>query len=423
MSDATTPTPGPPLPLPPTFPPGVDPTKYRFREVEHLLKRSAYINAFSISIPERPDIPILLPGSTNPMAMIAIRVFEQPHRFRVVDVVDGRVGATNTVGNLHASLLTLQWTLIPDDFYALPTSDPPPTVLNPTQSQRFTMLDGMFVFDDAGKNRFHGFGAGRTWPVVEAGEQRLRLGACGNIMQGFGVFEGIQGSYVINGYIQPPTALFLQMVFRIVDPSGRLITESELKPLDPISPNPISGSTYLNFLGEPDPEHPVQQSFAPDGTMIGATVHELLRVVHLDFDMGRDNDGLRTRQSTGRIVARLKTTLRFNPFSAPGTPLSPISWQTSDTNITFVDSGGNEIGTVQANIDEGRAFQTELPGAPMTTFRLVGFGQVRGGTGQFAGADGLLSVNSGISVMPAALSNLYVLRLVDPDGRYAASLS
>jgi hypothetical protein len=49
-----------------------------------------------------------------------------------------------------------------------------------------------------------------------------------------------------------------------------------------------------------------------------------------------------------------------------------------------------------------------------------GFGPLLEGTGQFSGAMGMLSMNAAISVFPRTLSNLYVLRIIDPDGKFHA---
>jgi hypothetical protein len=99
-------------------------------------------------------------------------------------------------------------------------------------------------------------------------------------------------------------------------------------------------------------------------------------------------------------------------------PVFPI--QTTEGEFTFHDVGGQEVGTIRANMVEGRAFRSILPGAPMPVFRFGGFGPILGGTGAFGGTTGMMSMNSVISVFPRTLSNLYVLRLVDRPGQSAA---
>ncbi len=49
----------------------------------------------------------------------------------------------------------------------------------------------------------------------------------------------------------------------------------------------------------------------------------------------------------------------------------------------------------------------------MPVFRLLGFGPFVKGTDQLAGVEGMFSVNTFISVLPGAFSNLYVFRFVD----------
>jgi hypothetical protein len=445
-----TPGPQPPLPLPPTFPPGVDPTTYKLKEVEYLFDQSAFFNMFATSIPNQPDTPVSRPGSTAPRLLGGIGVSTPLQRFYIdvvtaskqpearlvvsggaqrlyIDAVTASHGmasqgiglrANNTAGHTPAHM-TFRWVLMPDDFYAAPDRVPPPTPLDMQRSQRFTMLDGTFKFDEEGQHCFHGFGTGRTFPVVIGGEPRLYLGAIGNIMKGCGVFAGAEGAYVINGYVTAPDSLYMQILLRVVNPRSELLSASELSSLEPM-PEPAPDSTYMTLLGVADPDNPLQQHFAPNGQLQGATVHELMRIVHLDFDHGISGTKLRTSKTVGPIVAKLRTELSFNPFDprTPGTALAPIPWGTRDTTITFLDGQGKTTGTLEANIVEGWGFLTQLAGAPMPVFRLLGFGPFVKSTGQLAGVEGMFSVNAFISVLPGAFSNLYVFRFVDPDRRF-----
>src|SRR5262249_3932857 len=107
----------------------------------------------------------------------------------------------------------------------------------------------------------------------------------------------------------------------------------------------------------------------------------------------------------------------FNPTdpAAPGTPENPIPWRTENTTFEFFDHRGTRLGALVADVTEGRAFATPLPGAPGPVFQLGGFGPIVSGTGQLAGAEGTMAVNSLRSVTPAALSDLYLFRICDPD--------
>jgi hypothetical protein len=401
--------PGSTFPLPPTFPPDVDPTTYRLETVAHQLKQAAYFPIFSIANPASPNVPILLwPGLS--FLIIAVEVNEQLHRFEatVEPPVHARgLRAIDRVGEPVASV-HIRWTPIPENFEAAPDRVPPTTVLNPFCSQRFTMLDGHFQFQDRDHSGFKGFGTGRTFPVREGGKSRLRIGAVIDILEGIGTLKGLTGTVVVNGYIEPPRGLALNLLVRIMDPAGRLKATSALTPLQEI-PDPDPDAVFMFFLGEVDPKHPVTLNLAPDGRILGSNVYELLRLVHIGFDL-HTSQGLRSRTTEGPIVGAVRATLAFNPLDPR--PVSPI--RTTNGVFTFFDCDRRVIGTVQSNMVEGRALRTELAGAPMPVFRFGGFGPILGGTGQFSGADGMMSMNSAVSVFPRTLSNLYVFRFYDP---------
>jgi hypothetical protein len=401
-----------PFPLPPTFPPGVNPETYKVEEVERLLKSAAYFPIFNSDNPNMPNEPVLLiPGIS--FLMTAVNVNEELHRFRVVESepsAEGCLSASNVVGEPVANV-HIRWTPIPENFEAAPGRYPPTTILNPFVSQRFTMLNGQLTFKDARRSGFRAFGAGRTFPVSEGGENRLRIGAVIEILEGLGEFEGLTGAFVINGYIQPPMRLALNLLVRVMDPRGRLRAEGQIAPPRPV-PDPDPNATFMFFLGETDPTRPVQLNVSPDGRILGSRVFERLRLAHLDFDLS--SGAPRSRTVEGPVVGDVAATLHFDPL-AP-TPVSPI--QTTGGVFTFRDQRGCPLGTLFSNMVEGRAMRTELEGAPMPVYRFAGFGPLLGGTGCFSGADGMMSMNSAISVFPRTLSNLYVFRFYDPQGRF-----
>jgi hypothetical protein len=403
----------------------VDPRTYRVDLVNNLLQHSAFLSMYLLPTPGQPAQPILLPGSADPKQFTAIRMCEELHRFSVIGLAptNGQgLLSSNRTDKLHGTL-TQQWTLTPDDVSLLPFEGAtPPIALDPTRSQRFVMLDQMFTFDDEGKNRVRGFGAGRTFPTVVNGVQRYDIGVNGVIWEGWGIFEGVQGTYNLNGYIEPPDGVKMHMLLRIMDPGGRFLTESPLKPFDPVEDEPNIDSTYIILLGEVDPERGLQPEFSPDGQLLGVHVYELMRVVHSNYDLGRAHDGLRTHLTVGPVVGKSYRMLRFNPFdpTATGTRESPIPWHTEGAEYIFLNRKGQTIGTITGDVVEGRAFRMDLPGAPLPLFLTVGFGSLASGTGQFSGIRGMLSVNSGLSVMPTTLYNIYVLRLADPDHKFRA---
>jgi hypothetical protein len=401
------------------FPPGVNPETYKINEVNRLLKSAAYFPIFNVANPNTPNQPIpLIPGLPflGQYLMIAVEVNEELHRFEIKveePVPNKGMRAANRVGEAVANV-HIRWTPMPEDFEAAPQKQPPATILNPFVSQRFCMLDGRLTFKDRQGSGFRAFGTGRTFPVNVGGSRQLHIGAVIDILEGIGVFQGLPGTMVINGYIQPPHILALNLMVRVMDAAGKLRADSPVCPLQPF-PNPDPNAVFMIFLGEVDPDNPVTLNIAPDGRILGSNVHELLRLVYFDFDL-QSSDGPRSLTTEGPIVGTVKATLYFNPIDP--NPIQPI--QTTNGVFTFFDQQRNVIGTINSNMIEGRAMRTELAGAPMPVFRFGGFGPILGGTGEFIGADGMMTLNAAISVFPRTLSNLYIFRLPDPTGRFRA---
>ena len=392
--------------------------------------RSAYFSLFSVPDPQDPDVPIeaelpfpfsLLQRIPNfPQLLTAVEVNERPLRFSTTLGESAcQLLATNTVGDPIASV-HIRWTPIPWDYPANPDANPPPTILNPLVSQRFTMLDGEFRFDDHkgadGKGTgIHGFGSGRTFPRFPNG-LALRIGAVIDMLQGFGEFKGREGLAVVNGIISPPNDLDLNIMMRIRDPSGGLISSRPLPPLNP-RPFPDPDASFLVFEAEPDPARPSRLLRGPGGQVEGIELHELLRPLDLDFAVV-PNSGLKSSVEQGELVGRASRVLHFpvgqrlDGQGGTGATLSPIPVWTQHGEFSF-EAGGRRFGTVRADLVEGRGFNSQTG-----SYRVGGFGPVLGGTGQFEGADGLLSMNAMLSLDPLTFSNLYVFRFRDKAGRY-----
>jgi hypothetical protein len=346
--------------------------------------------------------------------MTAVIVNEELHRFEVTvaePTLHGGIRAENRIGEAVANV-HIRWTPIPEDFEAAPGKYPPTTLLIPFFSQRFCMLEGQLTFKDKAQSGFHAFGTGRTFPVIEGGKNRLRVGAVIEVLEGLGEFRNLTGAFVINGYIEPPNQLALNLVLRILDPKGILRLHCKPLPLTEV-PNPDSESVFMYFLGEVDPSQPVKLNVAPDGTILGSEVHERLRLLNIDFDLV-SSQGPRSRMTEGPVVGKVSAILSFNPLDPRS--VSPI--QTTNGVFTFFDRHGKSLGSLFSNMVEGRAMKTAIEGAPMPVFRLAGFGPILGGTDFFEAADGMMSMNSAISVFPRTLSNLYIFRFYDPTGQF-----
>jgi hypothetical protein len=412
-SSSTGGTASPPVPALPWVPPGEDPVTYDIDRVSALLKSAAYFPIFNIHNPALPNqTNELIPGV--PFFIRSVGVNEQLHRFEIlVNRSGGGMSARDRVGEPVARV-SIQWTPIPDFYAPSPGVEPPPWMLNPFMSQRFTMLGGQLSFEDRDHSGVHAFGAGRTFPATEGGQSVLRIGAAIEVLEGLGRFKGLQGAFCINGYIQPPQQLGLNLMIRIMDPEGalRAAPQPPITPIQPIA-DPDSNAVFMMFLGEVDPSAPVELIPSPDGKgFIGSRVNELLRLVRFSFDMNTPA-GLRSATEVGPVVGKVSAILYFNFLD----PAGVIPIQTTNGVFTFFDEQGTSLGTVLANMVEGRAMRTQMPGVPMPLFRFAGFGPVLSGTGLFNGVEGMLSMNSAISVFPRTLSNLYVFRFYDPQGK------
>jgi hypothetical protein len=401
-----------PTAIPPVFPPGtVD-------EVTRLLAAAAYFPIFNVHNPVIPnDTVALFPIATQTLGkalFTAVNVNEALRRFEVVTQA-GTQGLTaiNRISSEDIANVTIRWTPIPSSYAPSPGVSPPPTLLNPFASQRFTMLNGQLSFQDRRVSGVQAFGSGRTFPI---GGGSLNIGAVIDVLAGFGALHGLPdatlpgATMVINGYITPPNDLALNLILRVMDPHGRLAAGAPVPPLVRAAPTPAGSGTFMFFLGEADPRRPIRLLYGPaGGAPIGAQIFESLRLVQIGFD----KESLQSSTLQGSIVGTASTVL----YCSFENELTVTPAQTTGGVFSFSDLQGRSLGSVFANMVEGRAFRTALPGAPHPVFRMGGFGPLIQGTGAFAGAAGMMTVNGVISAFPPALSNLYVLRFEDPDGR------
>jgi|GEM_PF-1034005 len=406
----------------PSVPSGQDPLTYGHDKVEAAL-RAAYFSLFSVPDPNSQDVPIpaelpfglgwiqtlleAIPGVTPLLA--GVEVNEAPLRLKTAT----ELAACQLLGNQQVgqsvATVHIDWTPIPWSYRANPDTRPPQTILNPFASQRFEMLNGEFRFQDRDHSGFHGFGSGRTFPNFPRGLS-LKIGAVINILEGFGDFAGHHGTIVVNGEITPPEGLNLNLMVRVVDPDGSLSTQ---KPLPPFSkrPFPDPSATFMMFSGESDPDQPAEL-LADESGGWRLELTERLRLVELDF--GVPGGKLVSRATTGPVVGRVSSEYIFTP----GGRNAPLSVRTAHTELTFGDDRiGSQIGTLRADLVEGRGFPTPVRDLSSPLLRVGGFGPIQGGSGEFRDAQGMLSVNGAMSLFPRLSSHLYVFRFVDPDGR------
>ena len=351
-----------------------------------------------------------------PMGIIGVDVNEELHRFDVRGTVpDERKGvrAANTIGETLGSL-GMTWRIAPDDFEPAPGRVPPPTLLDQTRSQKFVLLDGRQRYRDTRETGVRAFGVGRTFPAIVNGQPQLRLGAVVEVLEGFGKLAGLTGTIVVNGYAVPPGGLFINFVSRFPDPDERVLTP-EWTSSCRRQPEPDPDTTFLFFLGEPDPEQPADESAPAGDRPLESRICQRLRLVHLGADVDSP-DGLRSHTWKGPVVGRVTANLRFDAAE----PAATSSIALTDVQLAFTDPGGGLVASLAVDAAEGRAIRTSVQECPL--FRFGAFGVLTGGTGAFQGAEGMMTTNASISFAPRTDSSLYVIRMSDPGGRYRASL-
>ena len=395
----------------PWVPAGEDPQTSDIDRVHGLMKSAAYFTVFNGPNFATPNIAHeLIPGL--PLYITSVEVNEQLHRCEMQAGYSGdQIRAARRVGEAIGTV-RIHWHPIPNYYEASPDCEPPAWVFNPTVQQRYCMLGGQLNLNDKDHTGAHNFGCGHTFPANEGGKLRMRVGAVIDMLVGRGQWEGVRGMCTINGYIEPPTALALTLMIRIVDPEGKFLPVDPIPPMQAIA-DPDPDAVTVMFLGEVDPSEGVHIIPAKDGkSMSGSHVNELLRLVSIQSDITGPS-GLRTVTKEGPVVGKLKARLHFNPLS----PAKMVPIQTTDGVFEFWDKRGNTIGTINANMVEGRGIRTQVEGFPMPFYRFGGFGPIISGTGQFEGADGLMTLNATICVFPRTLSNMYYFRFYDPQGK------
>jgi hypothetical protein len=384
--------------------------------INRAVQKAAYFSLFSIPSPSSPTTGIsLIPFI--PASAIAFTVHEGQHRFEV-DVREPsplcgfrvrQAGSENQVAQVN-----MQMTPMPNNFQAGEGRVPPPTILIPILSQRFTPLNGSLQFFDSEESGFSSVvGAGRTFPAIVVRALQTRLAAVIDVLQSTGKLAGLPGTGIVIGDIEPPSGFHFNVMFRIMDPDGSLQTNEPLPPLQsPSDPEP--GTVFMPFLSEADPDHPLTTKATSDGKSLQVRFVERLRLAHLSFDVGPP--GLRSRTTTGPIVGRHTMDLILDQSLQTGV----IPGFSRGDEFSFYDKEGHSIGGFRADLFEARIFPTSLPGLQTPIYRIGGFAIPTQGTGQFVSPIGVVSVNGAFSLATGAVSILYMVRLSDPSGVFTA---
>lgn len=396
--------------------PDINSETYPFGVVQQILDEAAYFNFYST-----PDLSRCrpIPDPRNASTIIGFQVGETVCRFSITmspPSVDRGFTSWAMLGEPVARF-DHRWLFVPDDFAALPDREPPPVAFDPARHQRFVMLDSILLLG-RGRDGFHGFGTGSTYPATVNGRKQLLAGAVGTILDGFGRFSGHEGTYTYCGSLSEKRGYMGNLLLRVVDPEATLFIKSDLQPLRPMA-DPEPAITYMIFRGQKrDHLQKTAYVFGPNGDVVGLDVNQQLRLMQIDC--GSYGKEISSVAKIGPVIGEMNAKITFNLLhpGAPGTGTSPIPFKSYNT-YQFLSREGKEVGVVEADGGEGRTFTLSLPRAPgQQALRFGGFGPIRKGTGAFEGIEGFMTDNSVVGIAPHALATLYVLRVHDPEGKY-----
>jgi hypothetical protein len=397
--------------------------------LQQLVDQVAGFNLFALPEMGRADAGICLPGDSK--SLIGFRVREAIHRFDIglkLPSLKTGLRASNLLGEV-AGRLDLRWLVVPYDFMARPDQEPPPTLLDPSRSQRFVMREATFTFGD-GRGGLRSFGTGRTFPVLAGGQPKLLAAAVGNITEGFGEFRGHEGNFTLCGEWVPRRGFLGHVLVRVLDPERRLRTQCELPPLQE-RPDPDPGTTFLMWAAQKgkgaDQEN--RFSIAPDGGVRGMNIPTQLKRLYLGCAAEEAGCFRCSDFRTGEVIGREVGFGRGAQPEAPptGTAVSPYLFE-GVARYSFHDEQGNPVGAITTNVLEGRRFDVRLPDAPgEPALRFGFFGPIIFGSGCFRGAEGFFYGSSGSVFKPPpadhVITHFYMARLNDPEGRYRANLN
>lgn len=398
--------------------PDVNAETYPYEVVQHMLDQTASLSFFAIPDPVHREQATLTPGNSGDFFGInggyGVDVRSSLHRF------DSNLGPSATrraldieqvVGEAIGSL-QCRWIFGTDKMTWTPGHEPPITIFDPWRSQRFALTEARFNFGPL--QGFQGYGVGRTFPQMIDGKHTILVGAVGNIMEGLGKFRRLEGTFVMAGVLTEDLGFRGSVTCRVVDPQDSFQSRREIYPLTAI-PDPDPTSAFLVMRGVKK-DRTIKTTFGPPPgpDLVSLITPSQMRAVQLGFT-SRGPSAPLAGMRVGQVIGDMEADVAFNLLAPPGNSEHPVPFTTREV-YKFFDADGNVTGTVLAGVVEGISFDLKFPAAPgQPGVRFAGFGPITGGTGQFEGAQGMLTVNSVIGIAPHALSLLHVLYLADPQ--------
>jgi hypothetical protein len=361
-------------------------------------------------------------SSRNAGGCVGIKTCAALHRFAMGLEIGSDLSACNTIGE-SMGRIDLRWMIIPDVFMARPDREPPPTLLNPSLSQRFSLQETVLTFGEG--QGFRSFGAGRTFPMTNSGQPTLVAAAVGNIVDGFGVFSELQGNFTMCGELTADGGFVGHVVVRLLDPNGTLRTSQPIASIQQ-GREADPGATFVGWEAQkgtgPDQENVF--SFTPDGQIRGMNIPTQLKKGFVQCSINGRRIIQAEELKPGDIIGRETGFGRGSIPGAPdtGTPLSPYQFE-GVAHYEFWDASGKTVGAIITNVLEGRRFDMILAGAPEEpAWRFGFFGPIVFGTGCFENASGIFYGASGSVFQPPpgdhVITHLYFARLNDANGRF-----
>jgi hypothetical protein len=394
-------------------------------QLQHLVDQAASFNVYTMTDGQTPGGVIW--GAGRPGMVLGIEGSQTLHRFAIdldMPTQQDGVRASNRISG-PIGRLDFRWMIVPEDYLARADREPPATALDRSRSQRLVMQEGVFSWGDGGDG-FYSFGAGRTFPTMQAGgRQRLDAMAVGIVTGGFGRLQGYRGNFTVSGEWMPEGGFQGNLMMRIVDPEGRLRTLKDLPEMEAVT-QPDPNTTFLTWIAQkaqtPDQENTF--SVNSDGQVRGLNIPVALKRVQVDFVPSGSSGLTALELRLGEVMGR---EIGFGRESVPrapgrGTELTPFQFE-GVSNYTFYDMEGRSVGSFTANVVEGRSIQMQLPGAEQQpALRFGYFGPIVEGFGCFEGVHGFLCGAAGSVFAPPpadhVISNMYVARIFDPQGRF-----
>ena len=366
-------------------------------------------------------------ANSSSEGIVGFDTCETLHRFDIkLDLPSKQSGvrADNILGE-RIGQLELCWMMIPPDFMANPSVEPPPTIFNASRSQRFVMQKMIFKMGE--RDGFNSFGTGRTFPTMVNGVPRLIAAAVGNINEGFGKFQRHEGNFTLCGELTPERGFMGHIIVRVIDEDGSLRTKEDLPPLKP-QPDLEPDVTYLAWAAQKVEGMNLENrpSFSADGQIRGLNIPVALKHAVVGLP-AVDSRGFRCNElQVGEVIGLeigFGRAAQPDP-TVPGTALNPFRFE-GVARYSFHDRERRDVGAITTNVLEGRRFDMKLAAAPeQPALRFGFFGPMVYGSGCFEGAEGFFygATGSILQIVPPlhVITHLYVARLFDPTGRFRA---